>query len=161
MKLLSCKEFEQGTQFSELRQGSLFGALSDEGIRYLIAQGKLWSLDPSDILYEAGDPSNHFFIVLSGELQFTKVHAGLQLVTRNVEFGEEVGYVSMISLQPYGGHVEALTDSIVLDIDCNLYATFGTEYPQDFGIFTLNLARNMARNIQRLSARLVENSINH
>lgn len=161
MRTLKFKEFEQIVQFSKLRQGSLFGALSDEGIRYLVTHGKLWSLDPSDILYEAGDPSNHFFIVLAGELQFMKVHAGLQLITRNVKFGEEVGYVSMISLQPQGGHVEALADSIVLEIDCNLYAAFGTEYPQDFGIFTLNLARDMARNIQRLSARLVENSINH
>ncbi len=160
MKLLNSAGFEQQRELSELQQGSLFGAMSIEGIRYLIKNGKLWQLDADDVLYETGSSANHFFIVCQGELQFIKVHEGLHLGTRFIHFGEEVGYVAMISLQPHGGRVIAQQDSLVLEIECNLYAELQSVHPQDFGILTLNLARDMARNIQRLNARLVEDCIN-
>ena len=156
MKSLAFKDFEQDFDFTELQKGSLFGAMSVEGIRYLAENGQIWKLDPGESLYEPGEASGHFFIVCQGELEFIKVHRGQQLITRTIGFGEEVGYVAMISLQPHGGRVETLTETVVLEINCTLYAALQTEHPQDFGILTLNLARDMARNIQRLNARLVE-----
>lgn len=142
-----------------LQQGSLFGAMSCEGINFLLDHGQIWQLSPGEQLYDCGDLANRFFIVCSGQLRFIRVQGETELCTRMIGFGEEIGYVAMISLQPHGGRVEAIEHSIVLEITCDLYAQLQAHYPQDFGILTLNLARDMARNIQRLNGLLCDNAI--
>ena len=142
-----------------LQQGSLFGAMSADGIDYLLENGQIWTLSPQDQLYGTGDIASRFFVVCSGELRFIKVQGSKELHTRNIGFGEEIGFVAMISLQPHGGRVEATQNSVVLEVTCDLYAQLQVHYPQDFGILTLNLARDMARNIQRLNRLLCDNSI--
>ena len=141
------------------QQGSLFGAVSADGINYLLDNGQIWELNPGDQLYDFGDLANRFFVVCSGQLQFIRIQGDTELCTRRIGFGEEIGYVAMISLQPHGGRVIATEPSIVLEVSCDLYAGLQANYPQDFGIFTLNLARDMARNVQRLNTLLCENSI--
>jgi CRP-like cAMP-binding protein len=145
----------------KLQQGSLFGAMSAPGINYLLDHGQIWQLNPGDQLYDCGDLANRFFIVCDGELRFIKIQGDTELHTRNIGFGEEIGYVAMISLQPHGGRVEATEPSIVLEVSCDLYAQLQAEYPQDFGILTLNLARDMARNVQRLNRLLCDNAIRY
>ena len=145
----------------QLQQGSLFGAMSAEGINFLLDHGQIWQLSKNDQLYANGDVANRFFVVCSGELRFIKVHGDIEMRTRRIAFGEEVGFVAMISLQPHAGRVEAAEPSIVLEITCDLYAQLQAHYPQDFGILTLNLARDMARNIQRLNRLLCDNLIQY
>lgn len=143
----------------QLQQGSLFGAMSADGINYLLDHGQIWQLNPGDQLYHSGDVANRFFVVCSGELRFIRIQGETELQTRSIGFGEEIGYVAMISLQPHGGRVEATEPSIVLEVSCDLYAQLQANHPQDFGILTLNLARDMARNVQRLNRLLCESAI--
>lgn len=143
----------------QLQQGSLFGAMSADGINYLLDHGQIWQLNPGDQLYHSGDVANRFFVVCSGELRFIRIQGETELHTRSIGFGEEIGYVAMISLQPHGGRVEATEPSIVLEVSCDLYAQLQANHPQDFGILTLNLARDMARNVQRLNRLLCESAI--
>lgn len=145
----------------QLQQGSLFGAMSAEGINFLLDHGQIWQLNKDDQLYASGDVANRFFVVCAGELRFIKVHGDVEMRTRRIGFGEEIGFVAMISLQPHGGRVEATEPSLVLEITCDLYAQLQSHHPQDFGILTLNLARDMARNIQRLNRLLCDNLIQY
>lgn len=145
----------------QLQQGSLFGAMSAEGINFLLDHGQIWQLSKNEQLYASGDVASRFFVVCSGELRFIKVHGDIEMRTRRIGFGEEIGFVAMISLQPHGGRVEAAEPSIVLEITCDLYAQLQAHHPQDFGILTLNLARDMARNIQRLNRLLCDNLIQY
>lgn len=145
----------------QLQQGSLFGAMSADGINYLLDNGPIWQLNTGEQLYDCGDVANRFFVVCSGQLRFIKIQGDTELHTRSIGFGEEIGYVAMISLQLHGGRVEATEPSIVLEISCDLYAQLQANYPQDFGILTLNLARDMARNVQRLNRLLCDNAIQY
>ncbi|HSG04733.1 MAG TPA: cyclic nucleotide-binding domain-containing protein [Marinobacterium sp.] len=145
----------------QLQHGSLFGAMSAEGINFLLDHGQIWQLEKNELLYSSGDVANRFFVVCSGEMRFIKEHGDVEMRTRRIGFGEEIGFVAMISLQPHGGRVEAAEPSIVLEVSCDLYAQLQVHYPQDFGILTLNLARDMARNIQRLNRLLCDNLIQY
>ncbi len=72
--------------------------------------------------------------MLDGDLSFVKLHAGYAVANCN---------------------------SRVLEITSTLFALIHQNYPFDFGIISLNLARDMARNIRKLSNALVDNSIKH
>jgi len=65
----------------------------------------------------------------------------------------------MIALHDRVGRAVAREDSVLLEISSDVFGELHRAYPLDFGLLTLNLARDMARVIRKLSDALVEHSI--
>ena len=144
-----------------LKNGSIFGALSEDSINFLLNQGDICQLEAGDRIFEYGDKCGNFYVVCKGAIDFHKQHNDERVHTRTAGFGEELGFVSMIALHDHAGFAVASVDSIVLKISSALFRELHKKYPFDFGIMSLNLARDMARTIRRLSNTLVENSIKY
>ena len=161
MKLISKADFEQQMSLQELKSGSLFGALSDACLEFLLQHGKLYYAQTGDKIFDYGDRGDSFFVVCKGCLSFIKQHEGECLHTRDIGFGEEAGFVAMIALHDHSGYAIAKNDSLVLEISSALYSELHEKFSFDFGIITLNLARDMARAMRKLSNALVTNSIRH
>ncbi|WP_286237848.1 Crp/Fnr family transcriptional regulator [Neptuniibacter halophilus] len=139
-----------------LAQGSLFGALDLDCVSFLLQQGEILQLKTGEKLFDVGQRGDAFFIVLTGQLAFYKQHQSELLHTRDIGFGEEIGFVSMIALHDHVGYACASEPSLILKISCNLFADLQQQHPEAFGILLLNLARDMARTIRKLSNALVE-----
>jgi len=161
MREISPAEFVEKIPPEELRSGSLFGAISSDAIHFLINNGKLFAAQQGDHVFRFGDRGDHFFIVCKGQIDFLKHHKGEVLHTRRIGFGEELGFVPMIALHNHTGEAIALEDSILLEVSSALFSELHEKYPFDFGVITLNLARDMARAMRKLSNALVENAIKH
>ena len=146
---------------AELSGGSLFGALSGDATRFLLDNGVLWQAGTSDTVFEYGDRGDSFFIVCLGALDFYKEREGQRFLTRTVEFGGEVGFVAMIALHDHVGRAVATEPTLLLEVNSHLFSQLHEAFPLDFGLMTLNLARDMARVIRKLGDTLVENSIPH
>jgi CRP-like cAMP-binding protein len=144
-----------------LKEGSIFGALSEEAINFLLNQGEICQVATGDTIFEYGDKGDNFYIVCKGAIEFHKQYKGECVHTRTARFGEELGFVAMIALHDHTGFAVASEDSIVLRISSALFRQLHKKHPFDFGILSLNLARDMARNIRKLSDTLVENSIRY
>lgn len=144
-----------------LTGGSLFGAISQDAIQFLLDNGQILKLDTGEHVFDYGDRGQSFYVVLDGGLSFFKYHDDILLHTRDINFGEETGFVSMIALHDHVGYAAANQPSLILEISSDLFARLQSEFPADFGIITLNLARDMARVIRKLSNALVENSIRY
>ncbi|MEL0636727.1 cyclic nucleotide-binding domain-containing protein [Marinomonas sp. TI.3.20] len=144
----------------KLKEGSIFGALSNESIQYLIDNGSILCADEGDEIFKYGSKGGSFYTVLHGSLDFFKQHEDKAMHTRFVEFGESIGFVSMIALHDRVGNAYAKEASLLLEISSQLFSDFHDNYPFDFGILLMNLARDMARNIRELSNALVTNDIN-
>ncbi|MFD1383778.1 cyclic nucleotide-binding domain-containing protein [Rhodanobacter aciditrophus] len=134
-----------------LKTGSIFGALSPSGIQYLVNEGELLHFSKGESVFENEDKGDFFYIVITGEVAFYKKHSTNATLIRRVSFGEALGYVTMISLTQRLGNARAEKDAILLKVDYNLFAAFHDKHAFDFGILILNLSRDMARNIQKLS----------
>ncbi|MBN0989120.1 Crp/Fnr family transcriptional regulator [Amphritea pacifica] len=161
MKTITAEDIHTRLPQEKIRQGSLFGALTDDCINFILEQGRILELASGEKVFDAGDSGNAFYVVLEGSLSFVKLHDGKRYNTRDIGFGEEVGFVAMIALHNHAGYAVANCDSRVLEISSDLFARVHENYPFDFGIITLNLARDMARNIRKLSNALVENAIKY
>ncbi|UTW05206.1 cyclic nucleotide-binding domain-containing protein [Amphritea atlantica] len=161
MKTITAEAVHNSLPQEKIRQGSLFGALTDDCINFILKEGRILELSPGEKVFDCGDSGNAFYVVLEGSLSFVKLHDGQLYSTRDINFGEEVGFVAMIALHNHVGYAVANCDSRVLEITSDLFATIHENYPFDFGIITLNLARDMARNIRKLSNALVEHAIKH
>ncbi|MBJ7538170.1 cyclic nucleotide-binding domain-containing protein [Marinomonas transparens] len=156
MNTVLVSEAEYDISPQELRKGSVFGALSDKAIHYLLAEGTIHKVITGDDVFHYGDKGDNFYIVLHGSLDFFKQHNKKTSHTRVVNFGEAVGFVAMIALHDRVGTAVALEDSLLLEVSSNLFSDFHDAFPFDFGIFLLNLSRDMARTITALGDVIVE-----
>jgi len=116
-------------------------------------------LAEGDVVYEPGDKGDRFYIVLQGALSFHQFHRGEFAYIRDHLFGEEMGFVAMIALHDRVGKAVATQDGYVLEVPCSLFHELRDKLPTDFGLFLLNLSREMARTIREVSNLIVENEI--
>lgn len=156
MKNLDGQRLVAESGLDYFKAASTLGALSDEAICFLLREGKVIELDPGEHLFESGQPGNSFFIVLSGRLKYYWERDAADVLIRDVNFGGQIGYVSMIGLQTREGIATASEPTTVIEISADLFYQLHLEYPSDFGIMMLNLSRDMSRVIRHLSGSLAE-----
>ena len=158
MKRVNYRELAEDLSPENMAGGSVFGALSSAAACFLLEQGALYKIAAGDAVFEIGDPGDRFFVVCKGSLDFYRQRAGELFHIRVIKFGEETGFVPMIALHRQTGSAIAREDSLVLEISTALFAEFQQNYPLDFGLLTLNLAREMARVIDKMGEALLERS---
>ncbi|GII87748.1 sensor histidine kinase [Sphaerisporangium siamense] len=65
---------------ARLREIELFAELSDEQLGWLAGVGTHQKLADGDVLFHENEPAGHFYVLLGGELLFTKVFGGQEHV---------------------------------------------------------------------------------
>lgn len=159
MKTVKTQETKYDLTPSKLKEGSIFGALSERSIIYLLSHGRLMELKAGEQVFDYGEKGDRFYIVLHGCLDFYKRHNNQTCHTRTINSGEAVGFVSMIALHDKVGKTLAKEDSIILEVTSQIFSDFHDDHPFDFGILLMNLSRDMARSLRALGNALVENNI--
>ncbi|WP_219702008.1 cyclic nucleotide-binding domain-containing protein [Marinomonas lutimaris] len=159
MKTVLVKESQYDISPAHLKEGSIFGALSDTSIQFLLDEGILHKVAKGDEVFSYGSKGGSFHTVLHGKLDFYKQHGDKKLRTRTICFGEAIGFVSMIALHERAGSLYTLEECLLLEISSQLFSDFHDKYPFDFGILLMNLSRDMARTIRVLSNAMVESDV--
>jgi len=158
MKQINYADIDQRINAQSMKNGSICAAISEQAIDYLLSRGELYQLRTGEVIFEYGEPGDSFFIICEGNVDFYKVHNDMCRHLREIGFGEEVGFLAMIALRDRTGDAVAREDTIVLRISSQLFSKLHQQYPFDFGIMTLNLARDMARALHQVSNDLVDAS---
>lgn len=154
MKDLDGRRLMADSGLDYFRGASTFGALSDDAIRYLLSNGHISVAETGETVFETGDPGSSFIVVLKGRLKYYWERNGDAVLLREIDFGGQIGYVSMIGLLEREGTAIAAEPTILLEVSSDLFYQLHLDYPSDFGIMMLNLSRDMARVLRTLSARL-------
>jgi CRP-like cAMP-binding protein len=129
---------------------STFGALSEDSVHFLITGGRLLQLHPGNLLYQAGDRADEFYVVLHGDLRFYKQSQGQDVLTRHFGRGELLGFDGMIGLHPRSGTAVASEEVLVLEVSSALFFDLHSQFPADFGLLMINLSRELSREIALL-----------
>jgi signal-transduction protein with cAMP-binding, CBS, and nucleotidyltransferase domain len=137
---------------------SMFGALCDESLEFLLHEGRLCHCDTGDRLFSLGDYSEMFYVVLSGTVRFyqSKEEAGELVPLREYKVGEQIGFVGMIGLHQRRGSAVMEQPGYVLEVSAELFHRLCDRYPEAFKIFFINIAREMSREISHLDQMYVE-----
>lgn len=133
-----------------------FGALPPVAVSWLVRNGKIVELDAEEVLFKTGDRVDEFYIVLTGTLSALRPLKDQLVLTRTCEPGEHVGFTGMIALHDRYGTVVAKQKSILLEISSSQFYRMHEELPQAFGIFLLNLTRELARNVGALGDKITK-----
>lgn len=159
MQILDGRELSERLGMDALRQISVFGALSPQAVEFLMVHGRVLALEKGEGLYEAGDRGDCFYVVIQGSLSFYQQHAGQLVHVRDVCVGEEMGFCAMIALHDRIGRPVAAGQCHVLEVGSALFYDLHEDYPTDFGLLLLNLARGMARTLRDVGDLVAEQAL--
>jgi len=126
-----------------LAQCSLFAGLPALALSRLAALCTPQELHGGEILFRAGEPSEHFYVVASGLL---RVEAADGAYAGEVARYEPLGEISLLSGEPHSAVVRALRDSLLLRIRRADLVTFLSTYPSALLAMTRVIVNRMRRN---------------
>ena len=150
MKILEASEVVETLGIPYLQELSSFGALSEEVILDLLQHGRVEHLQKGEYIAHFGEEAADFQVVLKGTLAYYKRFEGHDVLTRHFRQGEQSGFDEMIGLIARNGTDVAAEDCLILNISSGQFYKLHVDHPAEFGIFMLNLARELAREIELL-----------
>ncbi len=131
---------------------SMFGALSDPCVAFLLKEGEVLKIARGEQVMRRGDASDHFFVLLEGQLGYWRYADNQPVHVRSFYPGEQIGFVGMIGLIERQGDVFAEAETVALKIPKRLFHRVCDEYARDFVVFLINMTRDMSREITDLDA---------
>ncbi|WP_299198360.1 cyclic nucleotide-binding domain-containing protein [uncultured Amphritea sp.] len=152
MKVISFAELDKQFPQGFCQHLSMFGALSQESLGFLLQQGTLYRAEVGDQLFKLGDSSDHFFVIIDGSVRFYqhRDNDGELVPLRLYKAGEQIGFVGMIGLHQRRGDAVIETEGHLLEISSALFHKLCEQYPEMFMIFLINITREMSREISHL-----------
>lgn len=156
MKTLTLSELYQRFSSEYIQGLSTFGAIPADVVEWLLGEGRIFELEPGEVLYQVGSPVEEFYVILSGRIAlYHHYHEKLGL-THYYEAGQQIGFVGLIALHPRKGTAVADQECCILSISRSQYYELHRASPEAFGVLTLNLAREMARTIGEMGDLIAE-----
>ena len=150
MKILGADETIKMLGWACLNEFSTFGALSNEVISDLLHKGVIRHYQKGEYVTRLDQVAEDFQVVLSGRVAYYRRFEGCDVLTRHFNQGEQMGFDQMIGLLLQNGTDVALEESLVVDISSEQFFKLHLEFPADFGLLMINLARELAREIEIL-----------
>jgi signal transduction histidine kinase len=136
------------TTLEELRRSSLFDGLTDEQLRCLIEEGSEVRVSRGELYAREGEPIEHLYVVLEGELRITKLVDGREMVINNYTPGVFFGEVPLLAGTPFLASGRALEDSRLFAIPEKVFRWMLTAYPT----FSHTVLETMAQRVQGLQS---------
>lgn len=129
--------------FETLRQVPLFAQLSDEQLQWIIEHTSEVRLAPGELLFAEGNPADHFYILLSGEIHVTRRIGGLETPLATHHDGAFTGEVPLLTGTPYVATARALRQSHLLGMQVEDFHTMLSICPPVISLILSALAQRM------------------
>ena len=150
MEVLGTAEVIEELGLAYFRELSTFGAMSDDLIVEMMGKGTIRRFRRGEYIARYGEIANEFQVVLQGRMAFYKHSDVCDVLCRYFSAGEQMGFDLMIGVIQHNGTDVATEDSVILDIDSDLFYELLVDFPEEFGLLMINLTRELSREISLL-----------
>lgn len=150
MKQQDAREVIRRLGMEYFRNLSSFGALQDATVEHLLTGGVLYEFPRSEYVSRYDERADQFEIVIRGKIAYYRRGENQDVLTRYFRAGEQMGFDQMLGMIPYNGTDVAVEDSLILVISIAQFRAFQRSHPEEFGIFMINLSRELSREIALL-----------
>ena len=136
------------TTFDELRRIPLFDGLSDTELEGVLEHGSEKVVAAGEVNGRQGEPVEHLYVILAGELRISKKVNGGEVVINTFAPGAFFAEVPLLAGTPFLATGRALTDCRMFLIPNDLFRRMLTEYPT----FSHKVLETMAERVQILQS---------
>jgi CRP/FNR family cyclic AMP-dependent transcriptional regulator len=125
---------------------SLFGAMSDEQLDYLISRMSRKSCHSGERLFSKGDLPSSIYILVSGRVDFVTEESGISKIQSVFKTGDCFGETAVIGIQTQLGTAIASGDDVeVLELSREALIDIQANNIRLYGILMMNIAREVSR----------------
>lgn len=135
------------TSFEEMiKTHHLFADLPDQLLKQLLPHFKPIQLQPGQVLFNAGQPSGHYFIVEQGKIEISHPLKNTKAYTHVValEKGEGFSELSLLNKTPHKHLAKSIGHSVVRAMDIRIFQEL-----MKAPTFLLPLAQDLARRLHK------------
>ena len=150
MEIRDADEVIEELGWTCLNELSTFGALSNKVISNLLKNGVIRHYQKGEYVVRVDQVAEDFQVILRGRVAYYRCFDGRDVLTRCFDQGEQMGFDQMIGLLKQNGTDVAQEDSLIVDVSGEQFFKLHVDFPADFGLLMINLAREMAREIEIL-----------
>jgi signal transduction histidine kinase len=136
------------TTFDELRRIPLFEDLPDDALREVAGQGLEKFVPAGEVNGREGEPVEHLYVILEGDLRITKEATGGEVVINTYTPGDFFAEVPLLAGSPFLATGRALTDCRLFLIPDDLFRHLLTEHSS----FGSKILKAMAERVQILQS---------
>jgi signal transduction histidine kinase len=136
------------TTFDELRRIPLFDGLSDRELEGVLEHGSEKFVVAGELNGKEGEPVEHLYVILEGELRISKKVNGGEVVINTYGPGAFFAEVPLLAGTPFLATGRALTDCRMFLIPNDLFRRMLTEHPS----FSNKVLETMAERVQILQS---------
>jgi len=136
------------TTFDELRRIPLFDGLSDRELKGVLQNGSEKFVAAGEVNGREGEPVEHLYVILEGELRISKEVSGGEVVIDTYGPGAFFAEVPLLTGTPFLATGRALTDCRMFLIPNDLFRRMLTEHPS----FSHKVLETMAERVQILQS---------
>ena len=136
------------TTFDELRRIPLFDGLSDRELKGVRQNGSEKFVAAGEVNGREGEPVDHLYVILEGELRISKEVSGGEVVINTYGPGAFFAEVPLLAGTPFLATGRALTDCRMFLIPNDLFRRMLTEHPS----FSHKVLETMAERVQILQS---------
>ncbi len=130
-----------------------FVGIPHEELSAILKKGRSQRFAKGAHIFEAGQPSENFFLLLDGHIRVVRVTAlGEQIIARYISSGELFGIATALGLQQYPANAVAAVDCVVLAWPASIWEATVSEYPS----FARNAYATVGARLQDAQDRIVE-----
>ena len=122
---------------------ALFGGLRPEQMHMILAQSEILRVKKGEYIFRRGDSPKEIYIILGGRIGFYLEDMTIKEFTAGFSFAES----ALIGIQCQVVDAKALEDSELLIISKRKLMQLFEDDSVVFGIFILNIARELARRL--------------
>ena len=156
METLSGTEILRQYPPEQLIELSSFGALSKDTVRWLLEEGRIIQLGRGESLFEPGHRGDSFCIILRGSVAYYRPGGDQYAYIRDYHEGQQIGFSNTLALHDRIGMAIATCEVQILEIDYRLFNRLRVEFPAEFGLLMLNLARELARTVRAVDDAILD-----
>jgi CRP-like cAMP-binding protein len=103
----------------------------------------------ADVLFPAGDPANHFYVLLKGRVKLSLGEAG-PVVYMARQPGEIIGWSGLIGRDAYSASAECMEETNLLKFNRDKFLEILKKYPQNEALLFKRLAEMLGNRLLEL-----------
>jgi len=129
-----------------IKQADLFTGVSGNFLKAMMDMAIKESYEDGQVLFERGDPADHFYILVAGCIQLTTGRDKKRIYTGN-QTGESFGWSSLIDRELYSASARCIKPTVVLKLNKNNLLRIIDDDPTSGVIFYKYLAKTLCNRL--------------
>ena len=134
-----------------LDQVRIFSSLNGKALKFLARRARQSSWKALEVVVREGELGDRLFIVEKGEVRACRnfAKAGEKELAR-LGAGECFGEMCLLDTLPRSATIQATRDSTLYSLDTVALYELHLQFPSQFGVLVLNLARELSNRLRQL-----------